>query len=104
IGIGFSSFVERTGYASARFLMKRGSKFGAHESLTLRANRSGFIDVYTGVSSIGQSAETAFAQVCADVLNVDIGIIRVHSGDTASTPLNTGAFASSTMIAAAGAI
>ncbi|MGE8549068.1 MAG: xanthine dehydrogenase family protein molybdopterin-binding subunit [Alcaligenes sp.] len=104
IGIGFSSFVERTGYASARFLMKRGSKFGAHESLTLRANRSGFIDVYTGVSSIGQSAETAFAQVCADVLNVDIGIIRVHSGDTASTPLNTGAFASRTMIAAAGAI
>lgn len=104
IGIGFASFVERTGYASARFLMKRGSQFGAHESLTLRANRSGYIDLYTGVSSIGQSAETAMAQVCADVLGVDIDIIRVHSGDTASSPLNTGAFASRTMIASAGAI
>jgi len=103
-GIGFSAFVERTGYASARFLMKRGSQFGAHESLVLRANRSGFIDIYTGVSSIGQSAETAMAQVCADVLGVDMDIVRVHSGDTASSPLNTGAFASRTMIAAAGAI
>lgn len=103
-GIGFSAFVERTGYASARFLMKRGSQFGAHESLTLRANRSGFIDIYSGVSSIGQSSETAIAQVCADVLGVDINIIRVHAGSTASSPLNTGSFASRTMIAAAGAI
>ena len=104
VGIGFSVFIERTGYASARFLMKRGSRFGAHESVTLRANRSGYIDLYTGVSSIGQSAETAMVQVCADVLNVDIERIRVHAGETASTPLNTGAFASRTMIAAAGAI
>src|SRR5690606_35907593 len=104
VGIGFSSFIERTGYASARFLMKRGSQFGAHESLTLRANRSGGIDIYTGVSSIGQSTETAMAQVCADVLGVDMDIIRVHSGATAASPLNTGSFASRTMIAAAGAI
>lgn len=104
VGIGFSSFVERTGYASARFLMKRGSQFGAHESLTMRANRSGFIDIYTGVSSIGQSTETAMAQVCGDILGLDMSIIRVHAGDTAASPLNTGSFASRTMIAAAGAI
>lgn len=104
VGIGFSSFIERTGYASARFLMKRGSQFGAHESLTLRANRSGGIDIYTGVSSIGQSTETAMAQVCADILGVDMDIVRVHSGDTAASPLNTGSFASRTMIASAGAL
>ena len=104
VGIGFSSFIERTGYASARFLMKRGSQFGAHESLTLRANRSGGIDIYTGVSSIGQSSETAMAQVCADILGVDMDIIRVHAGDTAASPLNTGSFASRTMIASAGAL
>ncbi|WP_106475894.1 xanthine dehydrogenase family protein molybdopterin-binding subunit [Phytohalomonas tamaricis] len=104
LGIGLSSFVERTGYASARFLANRGSKFGAHESVTLRANRSGTIDLYTGVSSIGQSSETAFAQICAEVLGVDFDAVRVHSGDTASSPLNTGAFASRTLIAAAGAL
>lgn len=104
VGVGLTSFVERTGYASARFLAERESRFGAHESVTLRANRSGGIDVYTGVPSFGQSSETAFAQVCAEVLNLDVECFRVHTGDTAASPLNTGAFASRTMIAAAGAI
>jgi len=104
VGIGFSSFVERTGYASARFLAKRGSQFGAHESVTLRANRSGGVDVYTGVSSIGQSGETAIAQLCSEALGIAYEHICVHSGDTATSPLNTGAFASRTLIAVAGAV
>lgn len=104
VGIGLSSFVERTGYASAKFLARRGSQFGAHESVTLRANRSGGLDLYTGVSTFGQGNETAFAQVCSDVHGIDVDAIRIHAGDTGSSPLNTGAFASRTMIAAAGAI
>lgn len=104
VGIGFASFVERTGYASARFLARRGSQYGAHESVTMRANRTGGIDLYTGTSSFGQGSETAFAQLCADVLGVRYESIHVHAGDTASSPLNTGAFASRTMIAAAGAL
>jgi aerobic carbon-monoxide dehydrogenase large subunit len=103
-GIGLTSFVERTGYASARFLANRGSVYGAHESVTLRANRSGGIDLYTGVSSMGQSAETAFAQICAQVHGVAYERVRVHAGDTGATPLNTGAFASRTLIAASGAL
>ncbi|HEX3737003.1 MAG TPA: molybdopterin cofactor-binding domain-containing protein, partial [Solirubrobacterales bacterium] len=103
-GIGLTSFVERTGYASAKFLAKRGSRFGAHESVTLRANRSGGIDLFTGVSTFGQSNETAFAQICAEVHGIDFDAIRVHAGDTRATPLNTGAFASRTLIAGAGAV
>ena len=103
-GIGLSSFVERTGYASARFLAGRGSQFGAHESVTLRANRSGGIDLYTGVSTFGQGTETAFAQICAEVTGIDYDAIRVHGGDTGASPLNTGAFASRTLIAGTGAI
>ena len=86
VGIGFSSFVERTGYASSRFLARRGSQFGAHESVTLRANRSGGIDVYTGVSSMGQSSETAFAQVVSDVFGIDYDLVKVHAGDTGASP------------------
>ncbi|CAH1649705.1 Xanthine dehydrogenase family protein molybdopterin-binding subunit [Hyphomicrobiales bacterium] len=104
VGIGFSSFVERTGYASARFLANRGSQFGAHESVTLRANRSGGVDLYTGVSTFGQGSETAFAQICAQVIGLDYESIHVHAGDTAASPLNTGAFASRTLIAGAGAV
>jgi carbon-monoxide dehydrogenase large subunit len=103
-GIGLSSFVERTGYASARFLAGRGSQFGAHESVTLRANRTGGIDLYTGVSTFGQGSETAFAQICAEITGLDYDMIRVHAGDTQASPLNTGGFASRTMIAAVGAI
>ncbi|MGI9116503.1 MAG: xanthine dehydrogenase family protein molybdopterin-binding subunit [Gaiellales bacterium] len=104
VGVGLSSFVERTGYPSARFLAARGSQFGAHESVTLRANRSGGIDLYTGVSTFGQGSETAFAQVCAEFLGVRYDDVAVHAGDTSASPLNTGGFASRTLIAAAGAI
>ncbi|HEV7826906.1 MAG TPA: xanthine dehydrogenase family protein molybdopterin-binding subunit [Mycobacteriales bacterium] len=104
VGVGLSSFVERTGYASSRFLARRGSQFGAHESVTLRANRSGGIDLYTGVSTMGQSNETAFAQVVAEVVGIAYDAVKVHAGDTGASPLNTGAFASRTMIAAAGAL
>ncbi|MDX6626138.1 MAG: aerobic carbon-monoxide dehydrogenase large subunit [Solirubrobacterales bacterium] len=104
VGIGLSALVERTGYASAKFLAKRGSRFGAHESVTLRANRSGGIDLLTGVSTFGQSNETAFAQICSEVHGIDYEMVRVHAGDTRATPLNTGAFASRTLIAGAGAL
>jgi carbon-monoxide dehydrogenase large subunit len=104
VGVGVSSFVERTGYASSKFLANRGSQFGAHESVTLRANRSGGVDLYTGVSTFGQGSETAFAQVCSEVLGIDYDAVRIHAGDTDASPINTGAFASRTMIAAAGAI
>jgi carbon-monoxide dehydrogenase large subunit len=57
--------------------------------------------VYTGVSSIGQSGETAIAQLCSEALGIDYEHICVHSGDTATSPLNTGAFASRTLIAVA---
>ncbi len=103
-GIGFSSYIERTGYASSKFLAGRGSQFGAHESVTLRANRSGGIDLYTGVSSIGQGSETVFAQMCSHFFGLPYDAITVHAGDTAMSPLNTGAFASRTVIAGAGAI
>jgi len=103
-GVGFSSYVERTGYASGKFLAARGSRFGAHESVTLRANRSGGIDVYTGVSSIGQGSETVFAQMLSEIVGIGYDAITMHAGDTGNSPLNTGAFASRTVIAAAGAL
>jgi carbon-monoxide dehydrogenase large subunit len=104
VGVGLASFVERTGYASSKFLAHRGSRFGAHESVVLRANRSGGVDVYSGVSAFGAASETAFAQICADVIGMSYDAVRVHVGDTAASPLNTGGFASRTLIAAAGAL
>ena len=103
-GVGLAAFVERTGYPSARFLANRRSRYAVHESIVLRANRSGGIEVYTGVATMGQGAETTMAQVCAEVYGVDFAQVRVHAGDTDASPPNTGGFASRTMIAAAGAV
>jgi carbon-monoxide dehydrogenase large subunit len=70
----------------------------------MRANRSGGIDVYSGVSTFGVGSETSFAQIVADVVGIDHAAVRMHLGDTGASPLNTGGFASRTLIAAAGAL
>ena len=103
-GIGFSAYVERTGTHSSLIDEEGGALFGAHESVTIRADYSGAVDVYSGVSSFGQGSETVFAQICSEFIGVDLDRVTVHVGDTASSPLNTGGFASRTVIAAAGAL
>jgi carbon-monoxide dehydrogenase large subunit len=103
-GVGVASFVEMTGYPGSSFLGKHGAGYGGHESVTIRANRSGGVDLYTGVAQMGQSTETAYAQVVATVIGIAPSMVRVHAGDTLGTPYNTGSFASRTLIAGAGAI
>jgi aerobic carbon-monoxide dehydrogenase large subunit len=103
-GIGFSAYVERTGTPSSVIRQGEGAMFGVHESVTIRASYSGGIDVYSGVSSFGQGSETVFAQMCSEFTGIDYDRIAVHVGDTATSPLNTGGFASRTVIAAAGAL
>ncbi len=104
LGIGLACYVEMTGYPGSKFLGKHGAEYGAHEGVVVRANRSGGVDVYTGVPPIGQSTETAFAQVAATVIGLDAAKVRVIAGDTQGTPVNTGSFASRTLIAGSGAI
>jgi aerobic carbon-monoxide dehydrogenase large subunit len=104
VGVGLACYVEMTGYPGSRFLGKHNAQYGAHESVVMRANRSGGVDVFTGVPPIGQSTETSYGQVAASVVGVDPAAVRVFAGDTHGTPVNTGSFASRTLIAGAGAI
>ena len=63
----------------------RGARVGSRSGPTGPAS----LDVYTGVSSIGQGSETVFAQMCAEFFGCDYDRIRVHTGDTGpprSTP------------------
>lgn len=104
LGVGFGCYVEMTGYPGSKFLGRHNAQYGAHEGVVIRANRSGGVDVYTGVPPIGQSTETAFGQVAASVIGLDPAKVRVFAGDTHGTPVNTGSFASRTLIAGSGAI
>ncbi|HEX6512593.1 MAG TPA: xanthine dehydrogenase family protein molybdopterin-binding subunit [Chloroflexota bacterium] len=81
VGIGLGFFVEKSGLAS-------------WECARLALDPSGKLVLDTGIPSVGQGVETAFAQICADALGVGYENVTVRYGDTFLLPFGTGAFAS----------
>lgn len=86
LGIGTSCYVEATGFGPSKVIAKMGQNQGGFETAVVRMDTSGAITVYTGLSVNGQGQETTFAQLCAEILQVDIERIRVVHGDTDLCP------------------
>jgi len=80
IGIGVGMLVERSG--------------GQWESAAVRVEDDGRVVVHTGSSSHGQGHETTFAQIVADELGVDPGLVELRWGDSFAGPAGVGTFAS----------
>ena len=87
LGIGFSSYVE-------------GSGFGPHEGALVRVDTNGRVTVYTGANSHGQGLATTLAQVCADQLGVTPDDVTVRMGDTNCIAYGIGTFASRSAVTA----
>lgn len=81
VGLGLSVFVERAGAGL--------SEFGAAE-----VELDGRVVIRTGSTPHGQGHETTFAQIAAEVFQVDVADVQVESGDTAVVPEGVGSFAS----------
>jgi len=81
VGIGIVNYVEGTG-------------IGPYEGARVTVEPSGLVRVATGVGTQGQGHMTAFAQMVADVLGVDVADVRVVTGDTRAFHWGTGTFAS----------
>ncbi len=81
-GVGIACFIERCG---GNVLWEEGSVSIAPD---------GHVVAATGSHSHGQGHETAFAQVVADVLDVDPAGVEVVHGDTARVARGVGTFAS----------
>ncbi|HKE74432.1 MAG TPA: xanthine dehydrogenase family protein molybdopterin-binding subunit [Acidimicrobiales bacterium] len=79
-GIGISLFVEPQGSIAAI----------RQEAAMVRLLPDGTVTVAVGSGNHGQGLETTMAQVVADHLGVDVDHVRVHDGDTASTPFGNG--------------
>jgi len=60
----------------------------------VRAECDGRVVVRTGSSPHGQGHETTFAQIAADALGVDPGVVEVRWGDSFEIPEGMGTFAS----------
>jgi len=62
----------------------------------LKLNYDGSFTVLTGASDLGTGAETILAQFAGEVMNTPIDRIKVVAADTETTPVDKGAYASST--------
>ncbi|HEU0013506.1 MAG TPA: xanthine dehydrogenase family protein molybdopterin-binding subunit [Longimicrobium sp.] len=81
IGVGVVSYVEGTG-------------IGPYEGARVTIEPSGRVRVATGLGTQGQGHYTVFAQVVAEILDVDVAQVNVVTGDTREFGWGTGTFAS----------
>lgn len=91
IGIGIANAVKGTGR-------------GPFETGIVRVAASGQVSVYTGAVEMGQGLTTALAQICAEELGIDPAHINVVTGDTATSPLGLGGFASRQLVTAGSSV
>lgn len=71
------------------------SLFGPDSSSAMvKLQEDGTAVLFTGVSDIGQGADTAMAQIAAEILGVALEDIRLSVSDSETTPTDLGAYAS----------
>lgn len=89
VGIGVSTYVEICAVGPSIML-----PCGGWDSATVRVEPSGKATVLTGVSPHGQGEETAFAQIVAEMLGIDLNDVLVVHGDTDRVQYGIGTFGS----------
>ena len=90
-GVGVASYVEPTG-------------FGPYEGARIAATKDGLVEVYLGITTLGQGHETVMAQICADSLGVPMEQVRIFHGNTDYLPASIGTFGSRATVMAGSAI
>jgi aerobic carbon-monoxide dehydrogenase large subunit len=94
LGIGISSYVAICGVGPSTRMSKEGMLGGTWESANVRVHPSGEVAITIGSQSTGQSHETVFAQIAADVLGVAMDSIKVYRSDTEKAPYGQGTYGS----------
>lgn len=103
LGIGFSPFVEPTGWATAS-AASAGMPIPFYDTASVTVEPDGSVTVTTGLHSHGQGHETTLAQVTADELGVAMENVRVVFGDTDSSVFGMGTYASRSAVLGFGSI
>ncbi|HXG76607.1 MAG TPA: xanthine dehydrogenase family protein molybdopterin-binding subunit [Gaiellaceae bacterium] len=94
IGVGFSTYNEMCGLAPSRILGAIRYAVGGWDAATIRVQPLGSVQVVTGTSPHGQGHETAWSQIVADRLGVDVADVEVLHGDTAVSQLGMDTYGS----------
>jgi len=103
LGVGFSSFSERTGYGSPAFAARGMEITPGWETVEIVMDPSGQVEARIGASPHGQGLATTLAQLVADTVGVVPTQVRVVHGDTDRTPYGWGTFASRSLVISGGA-
>jgi carbon-monoxide dehydrogenase large subunit len=92
-GIGLACFIELTNPSPFMYGIG-GARISAMDGATVRLDPDGSIAVLSGVTEQGQGTEAILAQIVATAVGVDVGKVRVTTGDTEVTPYGGGTWAS----------
>jgi carbon-monoxide dehydrogenase large subunit len=103
LGIGLSTFSERTGYGTPAFAARGMEITPGYETVEIAMDPSGYVEARIGASPHGQGLRTTLAQIIADEIGVTPQTIRIVHGDTDRTPYGFGTFASRSLVIAGGA-
>ena len=103
LGIGFSTFSERSGYGSKAFAARKMDIVPGYETVEMSMDPSGNVLARIGASPHGQGLRTSLAQIIADGLGLTPDRIRIVHGDTDNTPYGWGTFASRSLVISGGA-
>jgi 4-hydroxybenzoyl-CoA reductase alpha subunit len=87
LGVAVSAYISGTNYCIYPNPMPQ-------SAVQLKVDRSGVVTVFSGQSEIGQGCDTMLAVLVADELGLDLGAVRVISGDTDLCPVDLGAYSS----------
>jgi carbon-monoxide dehydrogenase large subunit len=92
-GVGMASFIEMTAVGSAVYGANQ-IAVPAQEGCSVRLEPSGTVLCHSSATDQGQGVRTGIAQIVAQTLGIDATDVTVRAGDTASSPVGGGAWAS----------
>jgi carbon-monoxide dehydrogenase large subunit len=103
LGVGLSTFSERTGYGTPAFAARGMDVTPGWETVEVTMDPSGFVEARIGASPHGQGLRTTLAQIIADEIGTSPDRIKIVHGDTDRTPYGWGTFASRSLVISGGA-
>jgi carbon-monoxide dehydrogenase large subunit len=102
--IGYDEFERRPGVGLGIACYVEGTGIGPYEGAAVNVLGDGSVTVATGLGTQGQGHETVLAQIAADELGVELGAVRVTTGDTRRIGYGVGTFASRTAVVSGNAV
>ncbi|MCL5015973.1 MAG: molybdopterin-dependent oxidoreductase [Firmicutes bacterium] len=75
-----------------------------HSGVRMAVNRDGGVQVFCGLTDIGQGAETMLVVLVAKALGIKADRIRVYTADTGTTPVDLGSYSSRVSMMAGNAV